>query len=57
MGGVSLKADPPPSTEQIREGYAESIILRAESQGVPLDDRSAVAMREWLAGQWADAAD
>ena len=57
MGGVSLKADPPPSAEQIREGYAESIISRAESQGVPLDDRSAAAMRVWLAGQWADATD
>ncbi len=57
MGGVSLKADPPPSAEKIREGYAESIVSRAESQGVPLDDRSAAAMREWLAGQWADPAD
>jgi uncharacterized LabA/DUF88 family protein len=57
MGGVSLKADPPPDADRIREGYAESIISRAESQGVPLDDRSAAAMRVWLAGQWADAAD
>ena len=57
MGGVSLKADPPPDADRIREGYAESITSRAESQGVPLDDRSAAAMRAWLAGQWNDAAD
>jgi hypothetical protein len=57
MGGVSLKADPPPDADKIREGYAESIISRAESQGVPLDDPSVAAMRMWLAGQWTEAAD
>ena len=50
MGGVSLKTDPSPDADQIREGLSESIIFRAESQGAPLDDKAIAALRAWLAG-------
>lgn len=56
MGGVSLKADPPPNKDRIREGLTDSIILRAESQGVSLGEQASAAILAWFAGERIEAA-
>lgn len=51
IGGVSLNRVPAPSSDAMRTAFGNSMIERARSAGMELDQADEAALRRWLAGE------
>lgn len=54
LGGASLRKEPPPTAEQIADGFYGAVRHRAKSAGLVLDPDQAEELRLWLEAPEAD---
>jgi hypothetical protein len=50
-GGVRLDDKPPPTSNEVRHGFAESIVARAQAAGLELSESDRAVLSDWLAGK------